>query len=279
MVVFPNIKLNLGLRVVARRPDGYHDLETGFLTVPGCADVLEAVPAPAGQPTRLHLSGIPIPGDPAQNLVLKAYHILASRYTLPTLDVYLRKAIPAGTGVGAGSSDAAFALKLFAGFAPTPVPIADLEALALELGSDCPVFIQNRPAIGRGRGERLKPVTLPLSGYGVRIRFDPAHISTAQAFAGIVPTPPAEPIETTLARPIAEWQAHLHNDFERTVFAAQPVLARHKAALQAEGAVYAALSGTGSAVFGLFEPTSAAQWEPGWLPDGDVRTWQGVIQL
>ncbi len=277
MVVFPNIKLNLGLRVVARRPDGYHDLETCFLPVPGCGDVLEAVPAPAGQPTRLHLSGIPIPGDPVQNLVLKAYHLLAARYPLPALDVYLHKAIPAGTGVGAGSADAAFALKLFARFAPVPVPTAELEELALQLGSDCPVFIQNQPAIGRGRGERLVPVHLPLAGYGVRICFAALHISTAQAFAGIVPAQPAMPIEAVLAQPPAAWQGLLVNDFEQTVFALHPSLADTKARLLQAGAVYAAMSGTGSAVFGLFEPALAAAWEAGWVAGAAVRTWQGVL--
>lgn len=277
MVVFPNIKLNLGLRVVARRPDGYHDLETGFLPIPGCGDVLEAVPAAAGQTTRLHLSGIPIPGDPAQNLVLKAYQLLAARYPLPALEVFLHKAIPAGTGVGAGSADAAFALKLFARFASVPVSTAELEELALQLGSDCPVFIQNQPAIGRGRGERLVPVSLPLTGFGVRICFEALHISTAQAFGGIVPAVPEVPLAEVLAKPGAEWQGLLVNDFEQTVFALHPSLADTKNRLLAEGAVYAAMSGTGSAVFGLFEAAQAAAWEAGWVAGAPVRTWQGAL--
>ena len=275
MLVFPNLKLNLGLRVTARRLDGYHDLETCFLPVPGCGDALEAVPSADGE-TRLHLSGIPIPGDGEDNLVMRAYRLLAARHPLPALDIYLRKAVPAGTGVGAGSADAAFALKLFAEIGKLDMAAGQLEALALELGSDCPVFIRNQPAIGRGRGELLTPIDLRLQGYGVRIYFPAVHISTREAFAGLTPTMPEESLESILSSPPSEWQGRLANDFERSVFATYPILSTLKGRLLDEGAAYAAMSGSGSAVFGLFLPDAAAKWETGWMP-GEAKAWQGIL--
>ncbi|MEJ1929224.1 4-(cytidine 5'-diphospho)-2-C-methyl-D-erythritol kinase [Nostoc sp. NIES-2111] len=275
MLLFPNIKLNLGLRITARRADGYHNLETAFLPVPGCGDALEAIPSPDGA-TRLKLSGIPIPGAEEDNLVLKAYHILNERYPLPPLHIYLRKAIPAGTGVGAGSSDAAFALKLFTRIGGHTVPEEELEELALQLGSDCPVFIRNRPAIGRGRGERLQPLELPLSGYGVRIYFPAVHVSTREAFAGITPKRPEEALEALLALPPEQWQGRLANDFEPGIFARHSELVALRDTLLAEGALYAAMSGSGSAVFGLFPPGQALSWDPGFQP-GPTLCWQGRL--
>lgn len=275
MLLFPNIKLNLGLRITARRPDGYHDLETAFLPVPGCGDALEAIPSADGG-TRLKLSGIAIPGAEEDNLVLKAYHLLNQRYPLPPLHIYLRKAIPAGTGVGAGSSDAAFALKLFARMGGHVVPEEELEALALQLGSDCPVFIRNRPAIGRGRGEQLQPVDLPLHGYGVRIYFPSVHVSTREAFAGITPKQPKEPLEDLLALPPEQWQGRLVNDFEPGIFARHPDLAGLRDGLLRQGAFYAAMSGSGSAVFGLFSLAQARDWDPGFQP-GETLCWQGRL--
>lgn len=275
MLLFPNIKLNLGLRITGWRADGYHDLETAFLPVPGCGDALEAIPSPDGE-TRLHLSGIPIPGAAEDNLVLKAYQLLNERYPLPPLHIYLRKAIPAGTGVGAGSSDAAFALKLFARMGEHTIPEEELEALALQLGSDCPVFIRNRPAIGRGRGEVLEPPELPLKGYGVRIYFPAVHISTREAFAGITPQQPDEPLEALLALPPEQWQGRLANDFEPGIFARHPELAGLRDTLLRDGALYAAMSGSGSAVFGLFPPGQSQNWDPGFQP-GPTLCWQGRL--
>lgn len=275
MLLFPNIKLNLGLRITARRPDGYHDLETVFLPVPGCGDALEAIPSPDGE-TRLHLSGIAIPGAPEDNLVLKGYQLLHERYPLPPLHIYLRKAIPAGTGVGAGSADAAFALKLFAQMGGHTVPTEELEALALQLGSDCPVFIRNQPALGRGRGEKLQPIDLPLRGYGVRVYFPAVHVSTREAFAGITPKQPEEALENLLALPPEDWQGRLVNDFEPGIFARLPELATLRDTLLRDGAFYAAMSGSGSAVFGLFSPVQARDWDPGFQP-GPTLCWQGRL--
>lgn len=275
MLLFPNIKLNLGLRITARRADGYHDLETAFLPVPGCGDALEAIPSPDGA-TRLKLSGIPIPGAEEDNLVLKAYHILNERYPLPPLHIYLRKAIPAGTGVGAGSADAAFALKLFARIGGHTVLEEELEELALQLGSDCPVFIRNRPAIGRGRGERLQPLELPLSSYGVRVYFPAVHVSTREAFVGITPKQPDEPLEALLALAPEQWQGRLINDFELGIFARHPELTEFRDGLLTQGAVYAAMSGSGSAVFGLFPPAQARDWDPG-FQHGGTLSWQGLL--
>jgi len=268
MLVFPNCKLNLGLYITGKRADGYHELETCFLPVPGCGDALEAIPSPDTQ-TRLFLSGIELPGNPEQNLVMKAYRLLNARYPLPPLHIYLHKAVPAGSGVGAGSADAAFALKLFAqmgrelhGYRMPVIELKELEELALQLGSDCPVFIKNKPVLAKGRGEIFSPIELNLTGYSLKILFPAVPISTKEAFVGIMPRPAPYPLADTLALPPEQWQGRLHNDFEPTVFARYPALAAIKAALLAQGAVYAAMSGSGSAVYGLFAPgLEASGWQ------------------
>jgi 4-diphosphocytidyl-2-C-methyl-D-erythritol kinase len=251
VLLFPNIKLNLGLRITRKRDDGYHNLETCFLPVHGCGDALEAIPSPDGQ-TRLFLTGFSIDGAVGDNLVLRAYRLLHIAYPIPPLHIFLHKAIPPGTGVGAGSANAAFALKLFAQMGGHSVPEAELEALALQLGSDCPFFVRNTPAMGRGRGETLTPIQLPLAGYGVKIYFPDVHLSTREAFAGITPQEPEEALEDILGLPLSAWQGRLINDFERSVFSKYPKLGVLKNELLAEGAIYAAMSGSGSAIFGIF---------------------------
>jgi 4-diphosphocytidyl-2-C-methyl-D-erythritol kinase len=201
----------------------------------------------------LLLSGIGLPGPEEENLVMKAYRLLAKRYSLPALHIYLHKAIPAGTGVGAGSADAAFALKLFAQMAGLSLSMVEFEEHALQLGSDCPFFIQNKPALATGRGEQFVPIKLDLNGYWVKMVFPNTHVSTREAFAGITPRLPAYSLAETLSLPVRNWQERLVNDFEKPVFAKYPQLAIIKEKLLAEGAVYASMSGSGSAVYGLFD--------------------------
>jgi 4-diphosphocytidyl-2-C-methyl-D-erythritol kinase len=254
MITFPNCKINLGLHVMRKRPDGYHDLETVFFPVPGLKDALEAVPAASGK-TTLHLSGIAVPGDEQNNLVWKARQLLEMRYgnRMMPLDLYLCKAIPMGAGLGGGSADGAFALRLISDVCGLGLGNEELAGLALELGSDCPFFIYNTPQYATGRGEQLEPVRVDLSSYSLQIICPGVHVSTKDAFGNIKPAPAANDLREVIQRPVLEWKGLLVNDFEVTVFAQHPELAAIKEQLYADGALYASMSGSGSAVYGLFE--------------------------
>lgn len=249
MVVFPNCKINLGLHVTAKRPDGYHDLETCFFPV-GWQDVLEILPA---EHLSFRCSGIAIPGDNTDNLCLKAYHLLAADYTLPPAEIILHKAIPIGAGLGGGSADASFTLKALNDRFELGASPEQLEAYALQLGSDCPFFIRNKPVIARGRGEIFEPVTLELPGYYFLLVNPGFHVSTGQAYAGVKPKAPARALSEVLAQPISTWREELVNDFEASVFSAFPAIAEWKERLYSMGAAYACMSGSGATVFGIFE--------------------------
>lgn len=257
MLTFPNAKINLGLYITGKRTDGFHNLESIFYPVP-FKDVLEIIPAPE---TRLHLSGIPVDAPSEKNLVWKAYELL-QQYCggkLPRLDIFLHKAIPAGAGLGGGSADAAFMLRLLNDYAALGATREELSALAAQLGSDCPFFIYNQPMLGKGRGDLLTPVHLDLSGYSIQIVLPGIHISTAQAFSGIAPQPANMDWEQLCQTPVPDWKDILRNDFETTVFRQQPRLAHIKQQLYEGGAYYAAMSGTGSAVYGIFKKGEKAK--------------------
>jgi 4-diphosphocytidyl-2-C-methyl-D-erythritol kinase len=267
MVRFPFIKINLGLQVLRKRPDGYHDINTAFYPVRHCFDALEIVPAEGK--TALHQSGIVVPGNPEENLVLKAYRLMAANQSvqgldpLPELDIHLLKRIPTGAGVGGGSSDASHMLLMLNEFAQLNLSKETLAQLAGQLGSDCPFFIQGVPMLGAGRGGALTPLPgLDLSAYYIRIIFPGIHVPTAEAYAGVVPDEKGESLEDILTRPVTEWKGRLENAFEPSVFARHPQLADIKQILYEEGALYAAMSGSGSSVFGIYDHLPAA--EEGW---------------
>ena len=272
MITLPNVKINLGLNVLCKRPDGFHDLETLFLPYPDIHDVLEIV---TGDDYSRTLKGLQerygtlsqaispdgklmitiarkegVDWDPLKDLTARAYFLLAADYALPPMKIYLEKLSPVGAGLGGGSADAAFALKMMAELAGLTLSDEVLASYAARLGSDCAFFIYNRPMFGTGRGEVLEPFALDLSAYHISV-FIPEGIavSTADAYRGIVPKRPPKPLREVLQQPVETWKEDLKNDFEETVFAKYPALASVKEKLYQEGAVYAAMSGSGSAFF------------------------------
>ena len=250
MITFPNAKLNLGLNILRKREDGYHDLESFFIPYAGLRDVLETVPS---DETEMHLYGIAIEGDPMDNLCVKAWNLMHRRYGIPPAAIHLWKGIPSGAGLGGGSADAAFALAMFNEMFLLRLQTDELAEMAAELGSDCPFFIYNRPMLASGRGEILKPLPGPdLSGYRIEVVKPDVFVSTREAYAGVRPHQPAEALEEVLKRPVGQWRGALVNDFEESIFPAHPEIAAAKEAFYAKGAVYAAMSGSGSAVFGIF---------------------------
>jgi 4-diphosphocytidyl-2-C-methyl-D-erythritol kinase len=275
LLSFPNAKLNLGLYVTAKRPDGYHELETVFLPLPW-ADVLEVLPAPKGQlATGLTLTGRPIPGAVATNLCLKAYELLQADFpALPAAQLHLHKIVPIGAGLGGGSADAAFALRAISDVFGLSLSTERLEDYARRLGADCAFFIQNTPRLAREKGDVFEPIALDLRGTACVVVYPGLHISTAQAFAGIVPQAPAHPLQAALAQPMSSWRATVFNDFEASLAPVYPVLAAIKQQLYEAGAAYASLSGSGSAVYGLFPGAAEAPALP-W--PGEYLVWRGLL--
>ena len=259
MITFPNAKINLGLNIVSKRPDGYHNIETVFYPV-RLYDALEIVPA-ANETTTFTQTGIPIAGDPEENLVLKAYRLLQKQYPLPEIDIYLQKNIPLGAGLGGGSADAAFMLKLLNDFAGLQLTDSQLEEYASQLGADCAFFIQNRPVFAEGVGTIFTPVTVPIKRYFVIIVQPDIHVSTQEAYAGVSLQLPKESIRDVIGCPVNTWKNCLVNDFESGLFARFPEINVIKQKLYEKGAVYASMSGSGSAVFGIFKTRECLESE------------------
>jgi len=275
LLSFPNAKLNLGLYVTAKRPDGYHALETVFLPLPW-ADVLEVLPAPKGQlAPSLTLSGRPIPGEVASNLCLKAYELLKTDFpALPAVQMHLHKVVPIGAGLGGGSADAAFALRTIGEVFGLKLAPEQLESYARRLGADCAFFIENTPRLAREKGDVFEPIGLNLAGTPCVVVYPGLHISTAQAFAGIVPQAPAQPLRAALAAPMDSWRTTIFNDFEKSLAPTYPVLAEIKQQLYDAGATYASLSGSGEAVYGLFPGLAEA---PALAWPSEYLVWRGVL--
>ena len=277
MITHPNVKINLGLHVLRKREDGYHDLETLFVPYHGISDTLEIV---AGDdysttinqlyPDRASLvQAVSEDGklmitifrkegvdwDPLKDLTAKAYFILAQDFKLPPVKIVLQKTSPVGAGLGGGSADAAFALQMLSHLFGLNLPAATLAGYAARLGSDCPFFLYNTPLMGTGRGEILTPFDLDsIIGPEYEIRVivpEGIHVSTADAYRGIVPRSSC-PLADILRLPIDQWKDTLVNDFEATVFAKYPALEALKNDIYKKGAVYASMSGSGSALFGIF---------------------------
>ena len=253
MLRFPNAKINLGLHITRKRADGYHDLETIFYPVNTLRDALELVPAVSSE-GMLHLSGLQVGGDIHSNLVWRAYALLKEKYTqqVPPLDIYLHKAIPMGAGLGGGSADAAFLLQMLNDYCGLGLDDAILENISLQLGSDCPFFIRNTPQFATGRGEVMEPVAINLSPYRIEVVCPEVHVSTRAAFSRIMPKPATFDLRTLPQLPLTEWKAALHNDFEESIFTQAPEIEAIKEQMYADGAIYASMSGSGSAVFGVF---------------------------
>lgn len=257
MIVFPNIKINLGLSITEKRPDGYHNLETVFYPV-ALEDALEIRALPeADKKITLHQYGMEIAGKPEDNLVAKAYSLLDKEFHLPPVEIHLYKHIPSGAGLGGGSSDAAFMLKLLNGHFHLNLSEEQLEIYAATLGADCAFFIKNKPVYAEGIGNIFSPIELSLKGYQIMIVKPDVFVSTREAFANIHPHHPEYPVKEVIRRPVAEWKDILINDFEASVFPQHPVIGEIKQELYNHGAIYASMSGSGSSVFGLFAPDAA----------------------
>ena len=252
MITFPNAKINLGLRITERRPDGYHNLETIFYPI-HLEDALEVVPLKDNkQEYDLKITGTPIDGTPEDNLVVRAYRLLKQDFDLPPIHIYMYKHIPLGAGLGGGSSDAAFMIKLLNEKFALGMTTGQMEAYASRLGADCAFFIQDRPVLATGIGNEFTPIDLSLKGMYIVLVKPSVSVSTREAYAGVTPQRPDVPLTTLIRRPIEEWRDCIANDFEPSVFRAYPEIAAIKDKLYDMGAVYASMSGSGSTVYGIF---------------------------
>lgn len=248
MLCFPNAKVNLGLHVTEKRPDGFHTIETLFYPIP-LVDALEAV---ASDKTSFTQTGFKLDTHPDDNLAMKAYALMSNEYKTPALDIYLKKAIPSGAGLGGGSADSAFMLKLLNEMNNLAIPESTLLKMAASLGADCPFFIRNTPVIATGTGNLFQPSDVSLKGYLLYIVKPPVAISTHEAYSMVQPQKPSFSLDNLSSFPVCEWKHVLFNDFEPVVFKKYPVIQQIKEQLYALGAEYASMSGSGSAVFGLF---------------------------
>lgn len=269
MLDFPNAKINLGLRVTEKRSDGFHNLESCFYPVQWC-DALEILPA---DEERFTMSGLPVPGNPDTNLCLKAYRLLQQDHQLPRVHMHLHKVIPMGAGLGGGSSDAASVLKQLNTLFELKLNPDVLENYARRLGSDCAFFIRNKPVVAVEKGDVFIPTELDLSGYSCVVVYPGIHITTAEAYANIVPKKPDSSIEESLKQDISEWKEVLRNDFEASLFPKYPELPAIKEQLYRAGAAYASMTGSGSAVYGLFEGDAPADLL---FPD-HYLFWKGLL--
>jgi len=254
MLCFPNAKINIGLQITNKRGDGFHDLETIFFPIP-MADALEILPASLAPGIEsIQVSGIPVPGAIQGNLILKAFQLLKIDFPnqIGDLAIFLHKCIPMGGGLGGGSSDAAFMLRMLNDYFDLKLTEEKLMRYALELGSDCPFFIINKPCFAKGRGEILERISLDLSAYGIQIICPEIHVSTAMAFRNISPQKPGFNLSGIGNLLIEDWKDHIKNDFEEGIFKMYPQLSTIKMQLYNQGALYAGMSGTGSSIYGIF---------------------------
>lgn len=257
MVVFPNAKLNIGLQILGKREDGFHDIMTTMFPLPWC-DVLEIVPS---ESFSFSQTGLTLDTSPGNNLVEQAFQLVKQRMEIPDVRIHLHKTIPSGAGLGGGSSDAAFCLKSLNALFDIGIETQQLENMAAELGSDCPFFIRNQAAVAKGRGTDLQPLTSSNRKYWIEVVVPPVHINTAWAYKEADSRAEASPI--SIDGDPTGWNAI--NDFEQAVFNAHPEIEGIKASLAQQGARYASLSGSGSTVFGIFD--NRPDWSPphpGW---------------
>ncbi len=259
MITYPNCKINIGLNIVAKRPDGYHNIESVFYPI--CLqDALEIHSLPNDEAEeeymgcKLKVSGIPLDGSPRDNLVFRAYRLLKEEFSdkVKPVRVHLFKHIPCGAGLGGGSSDCAFMLKALNERFDLQLSTAELEARAIKLGADCAFFVQNRPMFVEGIGDKMTPQGISLKGMTLVLVKPNVFVSTHDAYAHIVPKRPHVSLRTLLGQPIETWKENVVNDFEASVFSEHPEIAAIKDKLYDLGAVYASMSGSGSAVYGIF---------------------------
>lgn len=249
MILFPPAKVNLGLHVLGKRNDGYHAIETTMIPVPLC-DVLEILPSDVFS---FEQTGLVVDGHQEDNLCVRAFRLMEQRYGISPVYMHLRKCIPMGAGLGGGSSDAAYVLKGLNDCYQLGIDTNALQSLAATLGSDCPFFIQSVPSLATGRGEQIEAIEVDVSQWWIKIINPGIHISTAKAYGGVhISIDHRSSIARLVLGSPDEWKERLHNDFEQHLFLEYPLLASIKESLYAEGAFYAAMSGSGSTIFGLY---------------------------
>ncbi len=252
MITYPNAKINLGLNIVEKRPDGYHNLETVFYPI-NLQDALEVTKLEGEGEYNLKVSGVPIEGDPDSNLVVKAYRLLKKDFPdMAPINIHMYKHIPTGAGLGGGSADAAFMLKLLDKKFKLNLSTEKLEEYAAILGADCAFFIQNKPVFATGIGNIFEEISLTLKGYYIVLVKPDIFVSTKDAFANIHPKQPIHSLKEIVRMPVETWRATMKNDFEESVFQKFPEIAAIKDKLYDLGAIYASMSGSGSSVFGIF---------------------------
>lgn len=250
MITFPNAKINLGLHILTKRDDGFHEIETIMWPLK-LTDALEIIPASDGV-FRFTRSGISLPCDGKPNLCQRAWHLMQQHAGISPVHMYLHKAIPAGSGLGGGSADAAFTLKMLNSLFQCNLSVLELKTLAAAIGSDCSFFIENTPSIAKGRGEVLEPIRLQLPGMYLLLVVPKVLVNTAQAYSKVSPEIPLESLSSAVQHPVEKWKNRVFNKFEESVFVQHPLLLEIKHNLYAQGAVYASMSGSGSSIFGLF---------------------------
>lgn len=260
MLVFPNCKINLGLHISSKRADGFHNIETVFYPL-AIKDAVEILPAHnTNSAITFTCSGLIVDGKEEDNICLKAYHLLKKDFPqLPAVKIHLHKAIPMGAGLGGGSADGAFTLTVLNRQFNLGLSAEQLISYALQLGSDCPFFIVNKASHASGRGELMREVNIDLSAYKIAVINPGIHVSTGWAFSQLSPAPPARSVESVISQPVSAWKEALHNDFEKPVFEKYPQIKIIKQQLYAMGAEYAAMSGSGSTVYGLFKNDPSLQ--------------------
>lgn len=248
MIVFPNAKINIGLNVINKRADGYHNLETVFYPVK-IHDALEVV---LSDQLSFTSSGINIPGNPENNLCLKAYQLIKTDYDLSPVSIHLHKNIPIGAGLGGGSADCGFFIKLLNELCQLGLSAETMQNYARKIGADCAFFINNKPVFAFEKGDQFENIDLDFAAYYLVLVMPPVHVSTAEAYGGVQPKSAEFNLESALKFPIQEWKNRIKNDFELSVFQHHPQILLVKEALYENGALYAAMSGSGASVFGIF---------------------------
>jgi 4-diphosphocytidyl-2-C-methyl-D-erythritol kinase len=252
MILFPNAKINIGLQITEKRADGFHNISSCFYPV-GWADVLEIIPADT---LSFVSSGINIPGDPLTNLCLRAYHVLKADFDLPPVAIHLLKIVPIGAGMGGGSADAAFTLKILNEYFELNITTSQLENYARKLGSDCAFFIQNKPQFCFNKGDDFEDINVDLSQKKIVLVYPNLHISTAEAYAGVKPQKSEIDLKEALKMPINNWKECIKNDFETGLFQKYTVLPQLKQKMYDLGANYASMTGSGSTIYGIFDAES-----------------------
>ena len=274
MLTFPNAKINIGLNITEKRSDGFHNIESVFYPVEWC-DALEIIPNQNPDATNavFQSSGLAIPGNESSNLCLKAWNLLQERINVPPM-IHLHKVIPMGAGLGGGSADGAFMLKMLNEVYGLKLSNDELKDFARKLGSDCAFFIENRPVFCYNKGDEFEDFKLDLKGKFVVLVNPDIHISTAEAYSGVSPKKPEIALKTALSQPISEWKKIVKNDFEENLLLKYPTIAAVKASLYQAGAVYASMTGSGSTVYGIFEQESDLKSS---FPN--FAMWQGFFKV